>query len=576
MRRFRLRGLSIQERLPLLICILLLTIILSFAWISYYAVRSANHKAGSERLVSLTEVLSSLFAQSAQQMITTSNASVNTDPIRKFIRSKGTESYADASNALQTNRKDTTTVLAEFIYPDRTSILRSAKELKEDKESFDSLVRHSPLSPGISRFYLAGKNIYYSITIPIGDKDSVIGYFVRWRIQSASARAIKQFTDLIGNGSHLFVGNIDGSIWSNLQGPIAHSELDTSLFHEPRIYSNQQGEPVMGSTRPIGFTPWQITIEFDATIIMSPAKTFLRWITIVGSILLIIGIFFAWIMSLNLTKPLNNLTSAASSIANGTYMKVTEVDRKDEVGKLARAFNAMSEQVNNAKKILENKIVETEQINNQLRDLSAHLQNIREEERIHIAREMHDELGQLLTGFKMDVSWLNKKLTANDDPLIQEKLSEMVMIIDEAVKFVRRIAAELRPGILDDLGLIPALDWHSKEFEKRFKIPVEFSYDQEELKTTPGIATGLFRMYQESLTNVARHSEAKRVTSRIEIRSNEIQLSIKDDGKGFNTSQESKTLGLLGMRERAAMIGGHLEIKSTPGRGTHVLIRVPV
>jgi signal transduction histidine kinase len=189
---------------------------------------------------------------------------------------------------------------------------------------------------------------------------------------------------------------------------------------------------------------------------------------------------------------------------------------------------------------------------------------------------MHDELGQLLTGFKMDVSWLNKKISNTEDPIIHEKLVEMMGIVDEAVKFVRRIAAELRPGVLDDLGLIPALDWHSKEFEKRFNIKVVFKTSVEDVKTSPNIATGLFRMYQESLTNVARHSEANKVDAILDVTISEIRLSIKDDGKGFDSSKETKTLGLLGMKERAAMIGGQLQITSTPGRGTKVLISVPV
>jgi len=234
----------------------------------------------------------------------------------------------------------------------------------------------------------------------------------------------------------------------------------------------------------------------------------------------------------------------------------------------------MSEQVNKGKKILENKIEESEKMTEQLRELSAHLQNIRENERIHIAREMHDELGQLLTGFKMDVSWLNKKLANNEDPSLREKLSEMTVIVDEAVKFVRKLAAELRPGILDDLGLVPALDWHSKEFEKRYGISVDFKSSADEVKVSSQAATGLYRIYQESLTNVARHSNAKKVTANLEADDKEIRLSIRDDGSGFDTTKKTGTLGLLGMKERAAMIGGVLEIISSPGMGTQVLIKV--
>lgn len=575
-RRLRLRGLSIQERLPLLICFLLLAVMLTFAGISYYSVRKANIDGGKNRLSVLTDQLATLFAQSGQSSLTTMMTAVNTDAVRKFLKTKGAESYTEVSEVIQTLRKDTTTVQVEILYPDGKSILKSAKDLKSSQKAFDSLVAAIPPAPGISKFYEINGKVYYSTVTPVMENGSVLGYVSRWRLQAASARAVQQFSDLIGSGSLLYVSNADGSLWSDLQGAIQHAPLDTNIYHSPEIYQSSDGKQVMGSAKKIAGTPWQVIVEFSADALMAPAKNFLRWIMLVGGIILIVGIFLAWIMSLNLTRPLNKLTSAASAIANGNYTPVKEVDRKDEVGKLARAFNAMSEQVNRAKTGLENKVVETEEINNRLRELSAHLQNIREQERIHIAREMHDELGQLLTGFKMDVSWLIKRLGNKEDVVIHEKLGEMIGIVDEAVKFVRRIAAELRPGVLDDLGLIPALDWHSKEFEKRFNIKVDFKTSVEELKTTPNIATGLFRMYQESLTNVARHSEANKVDAILNVNSSEISLSIKDDGKGFDSTKESKTLGLLGMKERAAMIGGDLQIISSPGSGTRVLISVPV
>jgi signal transduction histidine kinase len=308
---------------------------------------------------------------------------------------------------------------------------------------------------------------------------------------------------------------------------------------------------------------------------MESANRFLRQIIFIGAILVIIGIFIAWLMSRTITKPLKKLTTAATTIASGNYSAQVAVDRPDEVGELARAFNAMIEQVSKAKDGLEQKIVESAEMNEQLRDLSAYLQNVREDERIHIAREMHDELGQVLTGFKMDVSWLRKKLANSNDPVMIEKIDSMLAVVDDSIKFVRKLASELRPSILDDLGLVPALEWHSQEFEKRYNIKTEFNSAIPDLNIPSVVATGLFRMYQESLTNVARHSNATRVVVKLTINNDELSLSISDDGKGFDISQANKkTLGLLGMKERAAMIGGKLEIISEPGKGTTIIITV--
>ena len=218
---------------------------------------------------------------------------------------------------------------------------------------------------------------------------------------------------------------------------------------------------------------------------------------------------------------------------------------------------------------------EMQQLNSELRRLSAHLQNVREEEQTRIAREIHDELGQQITGLKMDLNWLKKKLTSNSEPMaMQEKIGSMNDLLDKTIQTIRKIASELRPSILDDLGLYAALEWQSHEFEKRFNIPVQFSTEVKQLEIESTVASGLFRIYQESLTNIARHAEAKKIIASLQLKDKDLVLTVADDGKGFVVSNDKKTLGLLGMKERALTIGGKLEIKSEPDKGTTVTITV--
>jgi two-component system sensor histidine kinase UhpB len=218
---------------------------------------------------------------------------------------------------------------------------------------------------------------------------------------------------------------------------------------------------------------------------------------------------------------------------------------------------------------------ELRQLNSELRRLSAHLQNVREEEQTRIAREIHDELGQQITGLKMDLNWLKKKLTSNTEPVaMQEKISSMNDLLDKTIQTIRKIASELRPSILDDLGLYAALEWQSQEFEKRFNIPIQFSTEVRQLEITPTVASGLFRIYQESLTNIARHAEAKKIVASLQLKDKNLVLTVTDDGKGFVVGDDKKTLGLLGMKERALTMGGKIEIKSEPGKGTTVTIMV--
>jgi PAS domain S-box-containing protein len=210
------------------------------------------------------------------------------------------------------------------------------------------------------------------------------------------------------------------------------------------------------------------------------------------------------------------------------------------------------------------------------RNLASHLETIREAERTHIAREIHDELGQQLTGLKMDISWLSKKIKSEDKE-VQGKITETIELIDGTVKTVRRIATELRPSILDDLGLVAAMEWQSEEFERRSGIHTTFKSNITAIAAATDLATGVFRIYQESLTNVMRHANASSVEASLFISDKEIKLEIRDNGKGFIVEEiaNKKTLGLMGMRERATLLGGTYEISSIPQKGTAVIIVVP-
>jgi signal transduction histidine kinase len=209
-----------------------------------------------------------------------------------------------------------------------------------------------------------------------------------------------------------------------------------------------------------------------------------------------------------------------------------------------------------------------------LRRLAAHLISVREEERAHIAREIHDELGQVLTGIKMEVGWLQKRLK---EPMLLEKCDSMARLIDSTVQTVRKIATGLRPEMLDDMGLIAAVAWQAKEFQKRTgircrtKLPPESKIDLE-------ISTTAFRIFQEILTNVARHSRATRVDIELDLTPEALRLEVVDNGVGIPSSDLNgrKSLGLLGMRERALLFGGEVSIMGTPGQGTRVSVSIPI
>ncbi len=212
----------------------------------------------------------------------------------------------------------------------------------------------------------------------------------------------------------------------------------------------------------------------------------------------------------------------------------------------------------------------------EIRQLSNHLQNIREEERSHIAREIHDELGQQLTVLKMGVLGLEKKLNGAD-PAVHEKIAGIVDLLDTTVKSVRKISSELRPSLLYNLGLVAAIEWQLREFGKRSDIKTVFIEPAEELKIPDPVKNGLFRIFQESLTNAGRHANATKIIVRLEQNNGQLILSVEDNGQGFEKDKigAKQTLGILGMKERCQMMGGYFEIRSAPAKGTTVTVSVP-
>ena len=213
-----------------------------------------------------------------------------------------------------------------------------------------------------------------------------------------------------------------------------------------------------------------------------------------------------------------------------------------------------------------------------LRALASHLQSVREEERIHIAREIHDELGQALTGLKFELNTFAKHFDGDDAAARHDKQQAMNVAIDRIINSVRRIASGLRPEVLDEIGLAAAFDWQAREFQRRtgirchVNIPVQFSDPDKER------STALFRIFQELLTNVARHANATRVNVALSEGEAALALCVEDNGRGIKETeaQSPRSLGFLGLRERVLAFGGTIDVKGDEGKGTRVCVSIPV
>ena len=245
---------------------------------------------------------------------------------------------------------------------------------------------------------------------------------------------------------------------------------------------------------------------------------------------------------------------------------------RDEAGRVASMVSIGVDVTERAK--AEHELRQSEE---RLRALAQHLESAREEEQARIAREIHDELAQSLTALRLDLSWLAKRVPGADQA-VRAKMTEMTALAGATIEAGRRIAAELRPPILDDLGLIAALEWYVQDFARRTALQATLHVGPQELALDGRLAVTGYRIVQEALTNVARHAEAKRVTVRLGERDGALVLEITDDGRGIraDAAASGRSFGIVGMRERAAAHGGALEVASAPGGGTVVRATIPL
>jgi len=278
-----------------------------------------------------------------------------------------------------------------------------------------------------------------------------------------------------------------------------------------------------------------------------------------------------WLADMAVGKPSEDEMRLRQADGNYRWFLVRTVPLRDELGNIIKWFGTSTEieDRKQAEDALRRSLDE-------LRALAARLQSVREEERTRVARQIHDELGQALTAIKLESASLIRELPGEAKQR-SNRAESIAKLADETIQAVRRISAELRPGILDDLGLAPAVEWVAEEFQTRTGTKVQITLPAVDLAIDREHATALFRILQEILTNVARHANATQVNVRLVKEESVLILEVHDNGKGVSTEDLSsrRSLGILGMRERALLLGGELAISGSPAFGTTVTVRIP-
>lgn len=344
-----------------MICCLLLIIIVIFSWTSYEGVKSSSLETGRERLHTLTDQLSSMFQQSAQPVIALTRNAAHQEEIKKVLLSGEAKTDSAALKILDKLRTDSSTILVEVLNKDRVPVLSSRLPGTSVTISRDSALSVASLyrdSVTVGKMYLVQDTVYYPIISLVAQNKQLIGYVIIWKVVHATPQAIEQLSGLIGTQAKLYFGNTDRKLWTDLNHVVPPPPLEKKDMSQVMEYADKDGHPVMAAIRPVANTNWLIMVEFSKQKVLETANRFLYKILIIGVVLIAIGIFIAWLMSRNITRPLNKLTDAASAITGGDYSASVDVKRNDELGKLAIAFNTMAAQVRSAQYDLEEKVQE--------------------------------------------------------------------------------------------------------------------------------------------------------------------------------------------------------------------------
>lgn len=362
-------------------------------------------------------------------------------------------------------------------------------------------------------------------------------------------------------------------------------------------------EPVFNTFAPItaaGARLGTVVLGYSRTAVEAEIGRLHRQTLGIGAVAAVLAGGLAYLLASYGLLPITRIAEAMRTASHGDLRPVPLVRRTDEIGTLTTTFNAMAEDLSRHRSHLEHLVAgrtaELREANarleleiaeriraetdlrasrQELRNLASHLESIREQERTDIAREIHDELGQALTALKFDVHWVGQRVGA--EPHLVDKTRAMSKAIDTTVQAVRRIASELRPKLLDDLGLSAAIEWQAHQFEEHSGITCDIQSDPEDLVLDTASSTALFRIFQETLTNVARHAVASSVHVLLRQGPNRVEMTVTDDGSGITAEQASdaQSLGIVGMRERAYALGGTLDVRGESGRGTTVRVTLP-
>jgi signal transduction histidine kinase len=566
----------------LLICLLLLSLILLFGAVSYYGIRSATLGIGQERLRSLSEQLTSMFQQNARTMLNVNQASANQVNV------------TGANEVFQKIMQDTLTSRVELL--DTTGNIVSA----ESRASPGKFTEHGqkeltvPLSRSIiaaeitakhpdsnfvGKFYLLGDSIYYPIISAVTTDRRVTGYLVRWRVVKATPQAVTQLSKLLGANAVLHFGNSDGTLWTDMAKTVPPPLFDIHTAKGIVTYDQPGLGKAIASATPLPGTKWVILVALSRSLVLEAADRFLYWIIGFGAILVAIGMLVAWLISRSFTRRLDRLSQATAALAGGDYASPVTVDRQDELGQLATAFNSMALRVAGAQHLLEQQVRDrTRELETANKELESFSYSVSHDLRAPL-RAVSGYAMMLKEDYEDSFDPEAKRITGN----IISNVKMMGRLIDDLISFSRLGKREVARRIVDMKALAEA---STSELLNGW--PEEkFNFVVGDLPRCFGDEDLLKQVWLNLIGNALKYS-SRTSAPLIEIgytgNSNNITWFVRDNGAGFDMKYADKLfkvfqrlhsqeefegtgIGLALVRRIIDKHKGRIWAESTPGQG---------
>ncbi|HVS92344.1 MAG TPA: ATP-binding protein [Mucilaginibacter sp.] len=554
----------------------------------------------TERVTTLADKLTVMFKGSVDQFVDTLGKVANSKNIKDLLKAHSATAPVKSVAALQNLfKKDTTNKLFEIVDDRKNTIVRLGSKSLDLKLNIDSM----PMSAvsvanmgGAGRFVLYKGSMYYPVAAAVIDSNKIIGYVIDWKLLKNTKQSVEQLGQLLGANGRLFFGNDDGGFWTDMLQPVAGPPVELVKLQQVAEYRRQSGDPVVGAMRRIPDSRWLILVEFSSRTFLETANVFLRWVTIIGIVLVVAGSLGGWIMSRSITGPIKDLSNAASAIAEGDYSSAVDVKRKDEIGKLAESFNIMVARVREAQQGLEQKVEETEkELQTAITDINDQKENEKKkDEFISIAsHELKTPLTTIKAFFQLAVKEMQPEFkTFSLIHRASRQLTRMERLIEDLLD-VSKINSGKMQYDLEDFDFQQALREAVDSVQQIFpdhSLVIEHSASV----IVHGDRHRIEQVIINLLNNAVKYSPgADKVLIRSELIGGHLMVTIEDFGIGIDEKHigelfdrfyrvnsdrhfQGLGLGLFISSEIIKRHGGSIQVESEPGKGSLFTFQLPI